>query len=260
MAGYNRGDDELDDLQDFALDGEDEEAEGTNILMVVVVSLLFLVAFGCVVWVAYNNGVAHGRDEALNQTAKSVPYELPAGQTDGQADKNAQAGTVARLVAQSMQKHSEQMHAGQSPAETTPAPVKPAAKPEAKPASKAVAKPQPEVKKPAPQKIQQRAAAKPEARPAPKAEVKPAVKPAAAGAYTLQIGAFPSEAEAEIAWKKFSQKHSALLSGASHNIQKAVLTKGTWYRLRVGSFASKEDAAALCGKIKAHGGACFPAR
>jgi hypothetical protein len=33
----------------------------------------------------------------------------------------------------------------------------------------------------------------------------------------------------------------------------------TVYRLRVGSFASKEDAAAFCSAFKAKGGNCYPA-
>ncbi|MGD0145045.1 MAG: SPOR domain-containing protein [Rhizomicrobium sp.] len=36
--------------------------------------------------------------------------------------------------------------------------------------------------------------------------------------------------------------------------------KGIWYRLRVGPFASKTDAGALCGKLKADGGDCIPAK
>jgi cell division protein FtsN len=105
------------------------------------------------------------------------------------------------------------------------------------------------------------------AAPTPQATAPPAslapVKTTAtvAGAYVLQIGAYKSDADASAAWKVYQAKHAALLSGVSSNIQKADLgDKGVWYRLRAGSFAEKNTAAALCDKLKADGGACFPAK
>lgn len=105
--------------------------------------------------------------------------------------------------------------------------------------------------------------------PVPAAAPKPvaaAAKPAApaaaaAGAYTLQIGAFKSQAEAETAWRSYKGKHAALLAGYSENIQQVDLgDKGTWYRLKVGGFADREVASALCDRLKADGGACIPGR
>ncbi|HTT96514.1 MAG TPA: SPOR domain-containing protein [Rhizomicrobium sp.] len=85
--------------------------------------------------------------------------------------------------------------------------------------------------------------------------------PAAGGAYVLQIGAYKSEAEADAAWKTYSGKHSGTLGGYSKDVKQVDLgAKGTWYRLRVGSFADKNAAAALCAKLTAEGGACFPAK
>jgi cell division protein FtsN len=102
------------------------------------------------------------------------------------------------------------------------------------------------------------AAAKPTAPGA--AAAKPAA-PAAAGGYMLQIGAFKSQADADTAWKAFRSRHAALLSGYSDNIQQVDLgEKGTWYRLRVGGFADREVASALCDRLKADGGACILGR
>jgi cell division protein FtsN len=36
--------------------------------------------------------------------------------------------------------------------------------------------------------------------------------------------------------------------------------KGTWYRVRVGSFADKAGAADFCAKLKAEGASCLPAK
>jgi cell division protein FtsN len=102
------------------------------------------------------------------------------------------------------------------------------------------------------------AAAPPPASPAP---VKTAAPAASSGAFVLQIGAYKSEADASAAWKAYQAKHATLLSGVSSSIQKADLgDKGVWYRLRAGSFADKDTAAALCERLKADGGACFPAK
>jgi cell division septation protein DedD len=93
---------------------------------------------------------------------------------------------------------------------------------------------------------------------APVAHAAPA---ASGGAYVLQIGAYKSEAEADAAWKTYSAKHGGTLGGYTKDVKQVDLgAKGTWYRLRVGSFADKNAAAALCAKLTAEGGACFPAK
>jgi cell division protein FtsN len=67
-------------------------------------------------------------------------------------------------------------------------------------------------------------------------------KPAAAtsgGAYLLQIGAYKSEDEATAAWHAYQAKHP-VVGGYESDIKKVDLgDKGTWYRLRVGSFGDK---------------------
>jgi len=88
-----------------------------------------------------------------------------------------------------------------------------------------------------------------------------AVKPAATGGIVLQIGAYKSQADAATAWKTYQAKHAALLAGYSDNVQQVDLgEKGTWYRLRVGGFADREVATALCDRLKADGGACILGR
>ena len=70
--------------------------------------------------------------------------------------------------------------------------------------------------------------------------------------------AYKSQADADAAWKTYKAKHAALLAGYASDIQQADLgDKGTWYRLRVAGFASKDIASALCDRLKADGGVCF---
>ena len=83
-------------------------------------------------------------------------------------------------------------------------------------------------------------------------------KAAAGGTYVLQIGAYKSQSDADTAWKAYQAKHSALLVGYGPDVQKADLgDKGTWFRLRVGGFADKDVATALCDRLKADQGSCF---
>ena len=71
-----------------------------------------------------------------------------------------------------------------------------------------------------------------EAQPEAKAEPKPAKK------YTLQVSAFQSKAEAEEMMKKLQGQGLRPYLSAT-----AVPNKGTWWRVRVGTFPSKEKAA-----------------
>ena len=81
---------------------------------------------------------------------------------------------------------------------------------------------------------------------------------AASGSVVLQIGAYKSQTDANTAWTIYKSKHGALLSGYSPDVQQADLgEKGTWYRLRIAGFPSRDVASALCDRLKADGGTCF---
>ena len=81
-----------------------------------------------------------------------------------------------------------------------------------------------------------------------------------AGGFLLQIGSYKSEAEASVSWQTYKSAHPVVAAYAS-DIHRAELgAKGTWYRLRVGPFASLTEANAACAQIKASGGNCFPAK
>jgi len=100
------------------------------------------------------------------------------------------------------------------------------------------------------------AAPKPAA-PAPAAT--PAVAaPVSAGASVLQIGAYKSQADADRAWSTYKTKHASLLAGYAPDVKQVDLgEKGTWFRLRIAGFPSKDVASALCERLKADGGSCF---
>ena len=68
----------------------------------------------------------------------------------------------------------------------------------------------------------------------------------------VQLISLPSKAGAEKIWPKILKEHSTLLSGLPHDVVEAQIKgKGTFYRLRVGSFKDRKDAQNLCDKLKA---------
>lgn len=85
------------------------------------------------------------------------------------------------------------------------------------------------------------------------AEAEPA--PVKSGKFVVQLASYPTEADATAAFASMKAKSGGLLGGYSANIKRVDLgPKGVWYRLRVGAFADKEEAAALSAKL---GGGSF---
>jgi cell division protein FtsN len=285
MPKYERDSYEPDDVRVFDGGADEEEDGGSHLPVVIVISLLVLAAFGGVVWLAYNNGVAHGRADVpaqtvaqntANEPAATAPgngempakqikvYQQPAG-SDEDADQNSPAAAPMAKAPADHARSAEPMKATATPptamTTTAKAPLRIAeATPKPTPA-KIVEAPKPATAPPA-KLMPAKAAEKPVEKPVAKAAAAPAKTAAAtSGVYVLQIGAYKSQSDAEAAWKAYQAKHVALLSGISSDVQKADLgDKGVWYRLRVGSFADKDAAAALCDRLKADGGACFPAK
>jgi cell division protein FtsN len=153
------------------------------------------------------------------------------------------------------------------PAPTAPveaAPLRPAAKPapvEARPAP--AAKPAPPVAKPAvaPAKPKPVAETPAPAKPAP-AAAKPAAetpKPAAAagGPAVVQIGAFSSSSQANKGWNDVARILPGDMAGRGKRIEQADVGGSTFHRTYVTGFASKTDAQAFCGKLKAAGKSCI---
>ncbi|MDR6851448.1 hypothetical protein J2Y54_000941 [Sphingomonas sp. BE123] len=76
-----------------------------------------------------------------------------------------------------------------------------------------------------------------------------------AGSATIQLGSFPTEAEANTAWARLSRRFD-YLAPLGKGIAKAEVDGKTFYRLRVNA-GSNGQARELCGRLKAAGEACF---
>lgn len=80
------------------------------------------------------------------------------------------------------------------------------------------------------------------------------------GGYFVQISSQPSEALAQASLQSLSGRYADVIEGRSVGIQSADIPgKGMFYRVRVAT-ASKDEASALCSRLKSAGGNCFVAR
>lgn len=83
----------------------------------------------------------------------------------------------------------------------------------------------------------------------------------AKGEWSAQLLSGTKKETVEKAWPQILVKHKALLSNMSYVIVKADIPgKGTYYRLRVGNFQTRDQANALCKKLKARKQDCVPAK
>ena len=95
------------------------------------------------------------------------------------------------------------------------------------------------------------------AAPAAPASAPPAVS--GSGDWLVQIAATSTEASALDEWNRHAAAHPDLFAGTARVIQPADVNGRRVFRLRVGAFASKAEAAAFCSAFKAKGGNCYPA-
>jgi hypothetical protein len=259
--------------------GADDNRRGPILL---VGAVMIVAVFGVVVWNAYREDGAVPAEET-QVLAGAGPFKRPfIDNTEPTAPTIAEQAEVLDALdgapASSSVASSEQRPVP-PPAAAAPIPSNPTAAPSPAPlktptqsepvrAATAVTQPGPVALTPAPStpraSAPQTVAPKPVAAapaPAPAAVVSTTVKPAftASGAWLVQIAATGSEASAISEWTRYSKASADLFAGAERVVQQADVNGKTVYRLRVGSFASKEDAAAFCSAFKAKGGNCYPA-
>jgi len=274
------------DVRVYDASEEDEDVEGSRLPLLIVLALLVLAMFAGFVWLAYSEGVARGRGETPVITADSGPARVAPENPGGAAEPYK----GFKIYEQPAPPDDDAAPAASPPPATKPAltesPAPPAkAEVPAAPAKVAAAAPPP---KPAPalkasqlppqpaapigpatappRTLNAAVAAPPVPKPvtlppAASAQVTSAVvanAPVTAGASVLQIGAYKSQADADRAWATYKAKHASLLAGYSPDVKQVDLgEKGTWFRLRVAGFPSKDVASALCERLKADGGGCF---
>lgn len=79
--------------------------------------------------------------------------------------------------------------------------------------------------------------------------------------WRVQLLSSSNKKSVERAWPNILRKNKALLSDMSYDVVSAKIAgKGTFYRLQVGYFSTRDMAASLCSKLKARGQECVPVK
>lgn len=80
----------------------------------------------------------------------------------------------------------------------------------------------------------------------------------ASGEFLVQIAALRDPESADRAWTHLISRHPDLLQGAEKRVQRADLgSRGIFYRLRVGAFATRDNANEFCEALKTTGNDCI---
>lgn len=262
MAEQDRGNYGMSD-QIRVFDGsedDDDDREGSRLPVLIVIALVVLASFAGVVWLAYEKGVASGRNET----------RLAAGDTDMSSATSDSAVPQTQYRGLKIYEQPAPDDADSGPpaaaAVAPPSALAPTLRP---PVSEAATQNPPAASPSSREPVAAGGGTRPKpmgvvasvAPPAPAiAASAPATTTATTG-YLLQIGSYKSQQEADDAWAADKQRYGSLLSGLSPDVKKVELgAKGTWYRLRIASFSDKDSAGVLCEKLKAAGGNCLLAR
>ncbi len=92
---------------------------------------------------------------------------------------------------------------------------------------------------------------------APAAPAPKTVAVASAAGASVQIGAFSSQSLADKGWVDAAKLAPGMAAGKGKQVQEVEVQGKTLYRTAVTGFASRADADAFCGRLKAAGKACF---
>lgn len=274
-------DDELDELEDFDDDDDGEEERGLSGLVVLLMGVVMLGAIASVVWIAYKQGIRNGQaqggtpyvsadpeplkienrvadaanDEGLVVYDRlgggdSEPVEVIASGPEEPVARTSEdpigaiaskVGTPTGLADDAVgDRITELARADEALRGTPPSSgAAPAEKPQSKPATPPTT-----------------ASAIPTPEPAPRVAF--ASGGALAGTHLVQVGAFRSQEEADGQWTRLKGKLGAYLADKSEDVERADLgEKGVYYRLRIGPFASSDDAKTFCAGLKERGTDCL---
>ena len=223
-----------------------------------IISVLVLAGLVAAIFVFYRSGVRQAGDapQAVGVPVEGMktaapPEAQPQDPAAGLQIYRSEAGAAPEAVPTFTPGPEEPQP---RPAPTTPvvvaqAPAQPAPQPALRPALPAQA---PAQAAPPP------AAAKAPEPKAPEAKAAPAPAPkAASGAAAVQVGAVSSPTLADKTWNEAVAAAPGLAAGKGKAVEKVERNGATLYRTLVTGFASREDAQAFCGRLKAAGKACF---
>jgi len=262
-------------------DAREEDARRGPLLLTAALAVFIL--FLGVVWSAYNQGLREsGRDGAPRLVPNEEPYRERPADPGGEETPDTDLEVYDRLTGDSDE--------GDGPVSLRPAPEEPIedsrpalrvetvdadetgedVTPRQAPERPAETQPDPEPQQTAPAQSEPEPAPvtrDPEPEPVPaetRSDPAPA-QPAPAvnrnGDWVVQIAAFRSEADAEAAWVAFRTRFSDIASGLAPDVaQVEIPNRGTYHRLRIAAFETRDDAVSFCSTLQGRGQDCLVAR
>jgi hypothetical protein len=82
--------------------------------------------------------------------------------------------------------------------------------------------------------------------------------PSTGGGYVVQVSSQRTPEQAEASFADLQSRYPSVLGGLTASVQEADLgAKGIYYRVRVGPWASRDEAIGVCEALKGAGGTCF---
>jgi len=99
---------------------------------------------------------------------------------------------------------------------------------------------------------------KPQAQPLRRANVTPRTVPSSGARFVVQVSSRKTQGSARASFSSLQARFPQVLMGYQPSIKAVTLGgRGTYYRVRVGPLAGRDEASALCGRLKAAGGDCI---
>ncbi len=267
-------------------DAREEEGRRGTFLLVVVFGVIIL--FVGVVWSAFNQGVREA-DSAPRIVADIEPYRARPADPGGEETPDTGLAVYDRLTGDTSSTDDVSLR----PAAEEPIDDRPALRVETvgadqtdpEPSASAEATspdvtPRPAPERPAPQPAEtadrqpadsdaaqsssfERPPVSEPAQPEPAVETAPSgtATPVVTGDWVVQIASFRTEADAEAAWLAFGGRFADIAAGLAPDIATVEIEgRGTYHRLRIAAFGSRDDAVAFCSTLQGRGQDCLVAR
>ncbi len=253
-------------------EAEDEAESSGRSPLFLTLAVLVLLAFAAVVWVAYQQGVRQSdRGGPPVIVADNTPVRVPPTDPGGATVPDQDKLIYDRITGDTTEPVETLMPPAEDPVPlpTAPVPTPTGSRGDAGPVEDITGPP-----------VETIVAAPPPVRDTTPTEVAPSIPtedlatldpglPAAAaaevsptsGAFVVQVGSYASGELAASAWQEVKSANQELLAGLKPDIKPVDLgERGTWYRLRIGPFATRGEANDLCQKLSARGRDCLIAK
>lgn len=258
-------------------DAREEDARRGPLLLTAALAVFIL--FLGVVWSAYNQGLREsGRDGAPRLVPNEEPYRERPADPGGEETPGTELDVYNRLTGETGE-DDEAVSLRPAPEEPIEE-SRPALRVETVDADQTGGEREADVQpRPAPERPQRepepaQTETRPEPEPAqsepepavtePEPEPAPSTPPAAVntgGEWVVQIASFRSEADAEAAWVAFRTRFSDISAGLVPDVvQVEIPNRGTYHRLRIAAFETRDGAVSFCSTLQSRGQDCLVAR